>query len=184
MILSRGLRIWLRPTLASSRGNSEIQDGRGVRSDEGSAVVEMALVSSVLFAMLFGIFEISMALYAYDYLTDAAREGSRWAIVRGSQCSTNTPTLDHCGATSADIQTYVQGLGFPFAKSLTAAATWCNATVNSSGVTSWATPPCSGTNAPGNEVSVVVTIQFPLAIPFIPTKTLSMSSTSSMVVSQ
>jgi Flp pilus assembly protein TadG len=183
MISSRGLCTWLRPT-ASSCGDRARPGCREVRSDEGAAIVEMALVCTILFAMLFGIFEMSLALYAYDYVSDAAREGARWAIVRGSQCSANTPTLDHCNASSSDIQTYVQNLGFPYASSVAVSTTWCNASVNSSGVTSWATPPCSGTNDPGNQARVVVTIQLPLAIPFVMNRPITMTSTSAMVVSQ
>ncbi|WP_348262790.1 pilus assembly protein [Telmatobacter sp. DSM 110680] len=151
--------------------------------DQGSALVEMALVSSLLLAMLFGIFQVSIALYAYNYVNDAAREGARWAIVRGSQCSTNTPNLDHCGASSADIQTYVRSLGFPYSGSLTASATWCTATTTS-GVTTWSAQPCSGTKDPGNMVSVAVSLSYPLNIPFIKQIPLTLSSTSNMVVSQ
>jgi len=35
--------------------------------------------------MIFGIVEVSIGLYTYHYLSDAARDGSRWAMVRGLQ---------------------------------------------------------------------------------------------------
>ena len=157
-------------------------------NDQGAAIVEMALVSSLLCAMLIGIFQISMTLYSYEFVTEAARDAARWAIVRGSQCSTNTKSLDHCGASSTDIQNYVNSLGFPYAGSLTASATWCNVSVNAKGQTVWTTPPCTGANAgtndPGNIVSVVVSISLPLNVPFLKKIPMTMTSTSNMTISQ
>ncbi len=72
----------------------------------------MALSSSVLFAMFFGMFEMSMASYTYHYVSDAAREGSRYAVVRG-QPPAITLGLTGCGATSDTISTYVKDLPYP-----------------------------------------------------------------------
>ena len=157
---------------------------RHAKREQGAALVEMAIVSSLLFAMLFGIFQVSIALYAYNYVNEAAREGARWAIVRGTQCSTNTPSLDHCGATSANIQTYVQSLGYPYSGKLTASTTWCTATTDVNGHASWSAKPCTGTADPGNMVSVVVSVNYPLNIPFLKQIPLTLSSTANMVVSQ
>ena len=50
--------------------------------------------------------------FSTRFTADAAREGSRWAVVRGSQCSTNTPGLNDCNATQTDIKNFVQSLGY------------------------------------------------------------------------
>jgi Flp pilus assembly protein TadG len=76
--------------MSTGRLSNAKQDRRFVHCDEGSNVVKMAVVSPVLFAMLFGIVEISLALYTYNYVSDAAREGTRYAIVRGSSCNVLT----------------------------------------------------------------------------------------------
>jgi Flp pilus assembly protein TadG len=148
----------------------------GPHCNEGSAVVEMAVVCSLLFAMLFGVIELSLALYTYNYVSDAAREGTRYAIVRGSSCS----VLTNCNVTAAQIQTYVQNLGYPGvnAANTTVTTTWLSP---STAPVTWTVcgSPCE---APGNAVQVKVTYSFKLNIPFVPRKTLSLNSTSMMVI--
>jgi Flp pilus assembly protein TadG len=152
-------------------------DCRVFRCEVGSNIVEMALVSSALLAVLFGIVEISLALYTYNYVSDAAREGTRYAIVRGSSCS----VLTNCGVTSAQIQTYVQNLGYPGLNP-------ANTTITTTWLSPSATTPvtwtaCGSTcNAPGDAVQVKVTYSFRLSIPFVPNSTLNLHSTSLMVI--
>ena len=86
---------------------------RGALREDGSALVEIGLACTILMLMMFGIFQLSMGLYTYHFLSDMARRGTRYAIVRGSASCTNTPNLTNCGATPAQIQTYVQNLGYP-----------------------------------------------------------------------
>jgi len=138
-------------------------------------MVEMALSVIVLLTVIFGVFEICLALYTYHFISDAAREGTRFAIVRGSACQ--SPGYE-CNATPAQIQTYVQNLGFPGINptALTVTTAWSPY--------AYSTCVSATCNDPGNQVMVTVSYQFPLSIPFIPSSTLSMSSTSSMVISQ
>ena len=144
-----------------------------VRSEDGSTLVEMALTMIILLMILFGLIEMCLALYTYHFVSDAAREGSRFAIVRGSACE--LPGYE-CNATATQIQTYVQGLGFPGINpsNMTVTTTW-------SAYPGGAVCAC---NDPGDLVTVNVSYKFPLAIPFVPASTLAMSSTSSMVISQ
>jgi Flp pilus assembly protein TadG len=155
-----------------------------IRCESGSAVVEMALSSAILFAMFIGLFQMTMASYVYQYVSDAAREASRWAIVRGSSCGANTPNLDHCGASSTDIQNYVRGLKYPAVASskLTAAATWY--TPSASLPTTWTLCSSGTCDSPGNLVKVVVTYNYPFSVPYVPATTIAVTSTSQMVVSQ
>ncbi len=136
----------------------------------------MALVSMVLFAMLFGIIEFSLALYTFNYVSDAAREGTRYAIVRGTSCN----VLTNCNVTAAQIQTYIQKLGYPGMNpsNTTVTTTWFSP---SAAPVTWTAcgSPCE---APGNAVQVTVTYSFPLSIPFVPKETLSLHSTSMMVI--
>jgi Flp pilus assembly protein TadG len=147
------------------------------RGEQGAALVEMALAAAVLLTVLFGMMEISLALYTYHFVSEAAREGTRYAIVRGSSC---TGFSAACPASPADIQSYVQNLGFPGIDptAMTVDTVW------SAYPAGGACTPLASCNNPGNMVNVTVNYQFPLAIPFIPASTLAMSSSSQMVISQ
>jgi Flp pilus assembly protein TadG len=159
-----------------------------VFAEEGSSLVEMGLACLILIPMLFGIIQLSMALYCYHYAADAAREATRWAIVRGSTCNTNfnaaycSPTMANSdGADGTDIAQYVKSLGYPFSGKLTTTTRWC---VNSGTIpASWA---CSSTksNDPANQVSVTVTYAYPLIIPFLKSNTINLGSVSSMTIVQ
>jgi Flp pilus assembly protein TadG len=156
---------------------------KGPMDETGSAIVEMALSSSVLFAMFFGMFEMSMASYTYHYVSDAAREGSRYAVVRGSTSCHNTG-LTGCGATSDTIATYVKALPYPGINpsNMTVTTTWYKPSAGTP--TAWTLCSTGTCNAPGYLVKVNVLYAFPLSVPFIPARTINVTSTSQMVISQ
>lgn len=140
---------------------------RSVQNEEGSALVEFALSSVVLFMTMFGLMAACTALYSYLFVAEAAREANRYAIVRGNSCI----GLSDCpGITSAQLNTYVKNLSFPGIDkgSLSASA---NFTPNEN---------------PGSIVSVTVTYNMALNIPFWPKtgRALQLSSTSQMAISQ
>src|SRR5207244_10463420 len=70
--------------------------------EEGAAAVEFALVSILLFTLLFGIINFALVLHRYQVYEGAAREGARFAAVR---CVDVSPTP--C-TTSGDETTRVQ----------------------------------------------------------------------------
>ena len=134
------------------------------RRDRGSALVEFAAVFTVLFMFLFAIMDLSRALYTYHFVADAAREGTRYAMVRGSTCTSWTTA---CPAAASDIQTYLKSVPAGInPASLTATTTW--------------TP----NNTPGSIVQVQVQYSFQPIFPFIPKTALVMTSTSQVVISQ
>ena len=159
----------------------------------GSAVVEFALVSIVLLSLLFGIMDFCRAVYAYEFVTYAARAGARWAIVRGSTCATNLPsntawcypggTSNNGGATTADIQKYVQNLHLPgipghlitVTTSWPATGTACPASASGS---------TSPKNSPNCPVQVIVQYPYSSQIPFIRIKIITLTADSQMVISQ
>jgi Flp pilus assembly protein TadG len=155
-----------------------------LRDEEGASLVETALASTIFLAMLLGAFQMTMALYTMNYVAEAAREGSRYAMVRGSTSCANTPSLTNCNATPDQVQTWVRGRGFPSIKSgnLTVTTTW--STASGTYPTTW-TACTSGTcNAPGNQVKVVAVYAYSLAIPLVPQLSFNLTSTSRMVISQ
>lgn len=52
-----------------------------LRSDQGTAVVEFAVVLPLLLVIVFGIVEFSFILYNQAMITNASREGSRAGII-------------------------------------------------------------------------------------------------------
>ena len=159
-----------------------------IDSQEGSSLVEMALSCLVLIPFLFGIVQLSIALYCHHYAADASREATRWAIVRGANCnalfgsSYCSPTdASGTGATGNDIAQYVKKLGYPYSASVTTTTQWCVPGGTSARWTS-----CSTTKdtTVGNQVKVTVSYAYPLIIPFIKSNTINISSTSSMTIVQ
>ena len=184
--------------------------GYGSRGEDGATLVEMALICAfVVIPMLFGIIEVSLALYSYNFVTDAAREATRYAVVRGPQTCVIAPTFPDCnlspagstnptsGSGSTTLQTYVQNLGYPGINpsNLTVTATWWSANVVNPGTgafstTDWNTQ-CTTTdlngnacNSIGNAVRVVVTYAFPLNIPFWKNVTVNLTSTAQMTINE
>jgi Flp pilus assembly protein TadG len=146
----------------------------GRKRERGSSMVETVIVMGVLLAMICGIIDFGRAMFTYGFVAQLARQGARWAIVRGSQCT----LLTDCSATSPQVQTYVQSLAYGFITPSNVAVT-----------ASWppgGCPPGSSGNAPGCTVEVAVTYPFKFTLPWMPTSlgTLNMTSTSEMVISQ
>lgn len=144
-------------------------------AQRGTSLPETVVVLAVLLALLFGIIEFGRAMYTYAFVAQIAREGARWAIVRGAQCT----VLDHCGAISSDVQTYVQSLseGATDPNQISVDAEWPPADC----------PAGVAAKSPGCVVVVTVKYPFKFMLPFMPSgnlATLSMSSTSQMVISQ
>jgi Flp pilus assembly protein TadG len=155
---------------------------RRAQNERGSAILETAMSMIILLSFLFGIMETGFAAYSYHFISEAAREGTRYAIVRGATAGPNctAPGPPTCAAQSADIQTYVKNLGFPGINpdNMTVTAAWSG---YPAGVTC---TPSASCNNPGNLVTVTVQYNFPLTVPFVPAHTYSMASSSAMVISQ
>ena len=177
--------------IATNRGVSNrirvaLAEGRRRGSDDrGATLVELALSSIILFSFVFGIMDMSLAIYGYHFISEAAREGTRYAIVHGSTAGGGTAcasyTSGNCQATSAQVQQYVKSFSFPGISEglMTVTPTW-------SAYTPGATCPTAPAlcNTPGSLVTVAVQYSFPVNIPFVKHQTLTLKSTSAMVISQ
>jgi Flp pilus assembly protein TadG len=138
--------------------------------ERGNALVEFALVSTATLILMLGIIDFGRALYTYHLVANAARSGTRYAMVRGSTC-----TVSACKATSDTIQTYVRGLAPGIdPNSLTVTTTWSSA------------GGCSDPASQGPRCLVAVQASYPFhfIIPLLPNFTMTMSSTSQMVIAQ
>ncbi len=155
-----------------------------LRRENGSSLVEYALVIVILMTMMLAIADFSRALYAYHFVSNAAREATRYAAVRGSSCgSDNSCTAANsasgtAGATDqSDIQTFVRNVPLGIsANEVTASVAWPIQTDS---------PAICNTiqNAPGCTVQVQVSYIFNFAFPFVSSSTLTMTSTSQTIIS-
>ncbi len=121
----------------------------------GSELVELALVGPVLLVLMFGIAEFGRALWLQGTVTHLAREGARYAIVRGSESGR--------AASAADVDAYVQGQAAGMT-GLVVATTW--------------TPD----NDPGSVVQVRVDRAFAPIVPLVGLGAMMLTSTSRMVI--
>jgi Flp pilus assembly protein TadG len=143
----------------------------GARHERGSTLAEFAIVLTASLTLIVGIIDFGRGLYVYHLISNAARLGTRYAIVRGSSCA-----LAGCPATTSSIQTYVRGLAPEIGQnSITVTTTWGT----SSG--------CSGSPFQGPGCLVTVQVSYPLrfiAVPLLPNYTMTVASTSKMIISQ
>jgi Flp pilus assembly protein TadG len=142
-------------------------------SERGSTTLESAVMISVLLVMLFGVIGFGNALYTYHFVSNTAREATRWASVRGHSCTGG------CEASSGDVNTYVQSLSTGIGLDPTKVTT----------TTTWVAPPgnlaicTSPPNSPGCVVQVQVQYSFQFLFPLLPSG-FTMQSTSQMDISQ
>ena len=156
-----------------------------LRDEEGAAIAELAVSCMVLLTTLVGICQLSLGLYDYQFCTDAARQATRYAMVRGSTSCTNTPNLSNCNATATEIGAWVQGLGYSgiTSSNITVTTNWCAASGTTPPIT-WSGCSSGTSNAPGNLVQVTVAYPVSFQIPFAPKLSLNLSGSSEMVVTQ
>jgi Flp pilus assembly protein TadG len=169
--------------LAGARGRIR----RGLKRDEGETLVEMAISTAIVMMLLFGVFDFSMYFYTYHFVSDAAREATRYAIVRGNMCGTQTPNQTNCDAGQTEIASYVDGLDYPGIdpSRLTLTANWNTGIMQTNGHETWTSCGTSDTcKSPGNQVEVTVVYTFPLSVPFLNLQSMNVKSTSQMVISQ
>ena len=171
-----------------------------LRGESGSTLVEMALSITILLVLIVGIMDACLMVYSYHFISNAAREGARYAIVRGNTWvqppwrdgSTATPCASYtsagCTASAQNIDDYVKSLSLPGIDTNELSTTTdsyifnTGGTTTDCGATTGSTPPAC--NAAGNLIEVKVQYKFATFIPFIPSQWLTMTSTSRMIVSQ
>jgi len=148
-----------------------------LRGQRGNSLVEHALVLTFLLTVMFGVIDFGRALYTYHFVSNAAREATRWASVRGFTCSNLS---GGCPASAADVQTFAANV--PVGMGLDPS--------NIKATTSWVPPPnnspacATHDNNPGCVVQVKVTYDYHFFMPFLPSSLVKMTSTSEMVITQ
>jgi Flp pilus assembly protein TadG len=177
----------IRPNTSRLRFNSS-QLRVFARGEAGNSLVETALTMMILLGVLFGTIEMCLAVYSYHFISDAAREGARYAAVRGATWETapwnlngnggacSGYALSGCTASTTDIKNYVSNFSFPGVNITTA-------DVAVSYSTSPITCPTAASNVTGCVVQVQITYPL-LNIPGMIRFPGNMTSTAQMVISQ
>ena len=164
------------------KGNSKTaRYRRGHRlGQRGSSLVEQSFIIVFLLAMILGIIDFGRALYTYHFVSNVAREATRWASVRsGRNCN---GVLSGCPPSNVNIQTTYK------------------ANMSTMGLdpnkitftTTYAAPPSVGAtscpavnNLPGCMVHVDVKYDYTfLFAPFIAAPPVTMTSSSEMLITQ
>jgi Flp pilus assembly protein TadG len=129
------------------------------RRTGGQSAVEFAMVIPGVLLLALAITNFAMVINAYNFVCSGARDGTRYAAVRGA----TSPNP----ASSSDIRTFVlsEAAGLDPSQ-LTVATTW--------------TPD----NQPNSTVAVQVQYNFQFQIPFVTLSPVSLTSNSQLVISQ
>jgi Flp pilus assembly protein TadG len=154
-------------------------------NEDGSSLLEFSACATVLLMLVFGMMDMSRALYTEHFVATAARQGARYAVVRGStfagtSCS-STSTVN-CAATQANVISYVKSLvnAGMSASDMTVTATWPG--TDASGAT--CTNAVRSVNTAGCVVTVKVSYSYNFIVPYLPKAALTLKSASSMTISE
>jgi Flp pilus assembly protein TadG len=150
--------------------------------ERGAVLAEFAIASTAALTLMFGIFDFGRAMFIYHLVSEGARMGSRYAIVRGAAAC--------AGGTPDPSKAYVVSQSPGADPSVLTVVTTCSAPVV---CTSSVTTSCSNVvacigsasnNIPGCLVTVTVTYPFTFIVPLVSKLKPTMKSTSTMVISQ
>ena len=134
---------------------------RGVeRGQAGQSLAELSIVLVLFLVVTFGIVDAGRLIFAYNAVSSSAREGVRYASVRGSSSDLIASGTDP----TPDIKDYAKSktVGVPVNVSV-----------------AWDDP----THSPGTAVAVTVQSTFTPVTPFL-SRTINLASSTKMLISR
>lgn len=131
------------------------------RQERGQAVMEFALVGIVFFILVFGMIDVGRAVWNYNTLSEAARAGTRYAIVHGVNATDPSGPGDDADII-AEVEKNAPGLN--------------DAAVNVS--VNW----LDGGNEPGHRVEVTAQYDYDPIFDFLGVVSFTMTSSSTMEI--
>lgn len=129
---------------------------RAIKDARGATLVEFALASILFFTITFGTIEFGRMILDYNIVSNAAREGVRYAIVRGS-ASGRTATAD-------EVKQYVVGRSVGLLSTSNVTVTWPT------------------NKAVGSVVRVQVQYSFTPIVTLLPQTAVNLSSTTQAII--
>ncbi len=142
-----------------------------ITNESGQALVEFALVAPLFFLTLFAIIDFGRYVYYVQILNNAAREGTRYAIVHGSNSFQPAGPVADDPAITTVVQNYATGVignGSVFVVH----SDWRDPG-------NLANPP---SNVRGHVVKVSVTYAFKSLIPVVPIPPITINGESTLVI--
>lgn len=88
----------------TSMSTTASASSRRTGGERGASLVEFAVVSTLLFLLLFGIFEFGLTFNDYQSIRQGAREGAREAVVKNYGTVTSCGINGDAAAATADVQ--------------------------------------------------------------------------------
>src|SRR5215470_11504291 len=158
------------------------------RRQTGAALVEYAFIFIVFMSLIFGISGFSHAIFVYHHINTAAKEGARYATVRGYNCNRDEAVSSCQASNSASgtggptdltgVQDYIQGITPPsidFSKMVITACgvsgqSACAESTPAVCTTTVGTQPATE-NYPGCTVKVTVSYPYTFLFPLLPVQT-------------
>jgi TadE-like protein len=133
------------------------------------ALVEFALVVPWFFLLLFGIIEAGRFIFYYETLSNATREGARYAIVNGANtlgCPSGPPApgSSGCDTSGANVSARVRQSGIGLPNAITVTPTW--------------TPD----NGRGSTVNVTAQMTYHVLVPLVPLPDITVKAESTLVI--
>lgn len=150
--------------------------------ERGSSLLEQSFILVFLLTMMFGIIDCGRALYTYHFVSNAAREASRWASVRSQGCDPSALSDCPVHPSGDNLQTVftanLSNMGLDPAR-----VTF---------TTSWVVPPGVGAAScptPINQIGCMVHVDVAynytfFFAPFISAPPIRMASSSEMLITQ
>jgi Flp pilus assembly protein TadG len=140
---------------------------RSSRRSRGQALVEFAFVAPMFFLLLFAIIDFGRYVYYVQILNNAAREGTRYAIVHGSRGLPHTGPLPNDPTIAAVVRNYAIGV---------------IGSEKYDVYSTWGTPPATASNDRGQVVHVWVEYNFHSLIPIVPIPPITITGESTLVI--
>ncbi len=156
-----------------TRANASRKPGR-----RGQALVEFAMTAVVVLTLILFVVEVARIFLVYTTVTNAAREGARYAITHGT-ISGGTATNTDVSNMQSSVQTIVRG----FLAVGTVGSTGLSIVTSFPSISCASGTPgstCTGTT-PGNLVQVTVSYPYDLLISYFPIN-VNVSGTSEGVI--
>ena len=165
-------------------------------SQRGTALVETGILTILVLLMMFLVIDFGRAAYAYHFVSDVARDATRYAAVRGNTYYSNactTTTMFACDAGPDAVVAYVKSIvpsGIYINSSATGSSqagylyvnpTWPGTAGNGGTCAEIGSDP---TKTPGCVVSVTINYTYGFDLPLLHFSAIQISSTSQMVISQ